>query len=304
MGMKVDILSEVKEALANNKPVVALESTIISHGMPYPDNVKTALNAEALIREQGAVPATIAMLSGRVSVGLTADQIEYLGKTEGVVKLSRRDFPYAAANRLDGATTVAGTMIAAHAAGISVFATGGIGGVHRGAEKTMDISADLIEFSRTPVMVVTAGAKAILDLPATMEYLETQGVPVAGFQTDDLPAFYSRFSGVEVPFRVDSPEEAAAMFAQQREFGFSQGMVLANPIPKKDEFPREEVDRYIDQAIREMEEKGIHGKEVTPYLLARIVELTEGKSLSVNIKLYENNILLAAKTAIALCARG
>ncbi len=302
--MKVDILSEVKEALANNKPVVALESTIISHGMPYPDNVKTALNAEALIREQGAVPATIAMLSGRVSVGLTADQIEYLGKTEGVVKLSRRDFPYAAANRLDGATTVAGTMIAAHAAGISVFATGGIGGVHRGAEKTMDISADLIEFSRTPVMVVTAGAKAILDLPATMEYLETQGVPVAGFQTDDLPAFYSRFSGVEVPFRVDSPEEAAAMFAQQREFGFSQGMVLANPIPKKDEFPREEVDRYIDQAIREMEEKGIHGKEVTPYLLARIVELTEGKSLSVNIKLYENNILLAAKTAIALCARG
>ena len=301
MNRYLDIAPEVQEALANGKPVVALESTIISHGMPYPQNVETALQVEKIIRENGAVPATIAVIGGRMKAGLTAEEIDYLGKTgAGVAKASRRDLPVLVALGRDGATTVTTTMMIAHMAGISVFATGGIGGVHRGAETTMDISADLEELAQTPVMVVCAGAKSILDLGLTLEYLETKGVPVIGYGTEELPAFYTRKSGFGVDYRVDSPEELAAMFAAQRDLGFKGGMLVTNPIPEEYAMPKDVIDAAIEQALRECKEQGVHGKETTPFLLARVVELTGGDSLESNIQLVLNNARVAARTAAAL----
>ena len=301
MNKYLDISPEVKAALDEGRPVVALESTIISHGMPYPKNVETALLVEQTIRDNGAVPATIAVIGGRLKAGLSHEEIEYLGKTgRGVAKASRRDLPALVARGADGATTVTTTMIIAHMAGINVFATGGIGGVHRGAEVTMDISADLEELAQTPVMVVCAGAKSILDLGLTLEYLETKGVPVIGYGTDELPAFYTRKSGFGVDYRVDSPEELAAMFRAQRELNYKGGMLVTNPIPEQYAMDKEVIDAAIDQAIAESKAQGIHGKETTPFLLARVVELTGGDSLESNIKLVLNNATVAAKTAAEL----
>ena len=294
----LDISPEVAEALKNNKPVVALESTIISHGMPYPQNVETALNVERIIRENGAVPATIAIIGGRLKAGLTAEEIEYFGKKgQAIAKASRRDLAVLCARGEDGATTVTTTMIIAHMAGIKIFATGGIGGVHRGAETTMDISADLEELGQTPVMVVCAGAKSILDLGLTLEYLETKGVPVIGYGTKELPAFYARESGFGVDYRIDTAEELAKAFKTQNDLGFQAGMLVANPIPEQYAMPLETITAAIDQAIAESVEKGIHGKETTPFLLARVAELTGGNSLASNIQLVYNNARLAAMTA-------
>ena len=302
MNKYLDISPEVKQALADGKPVVALESTIISHGMPYPKNVETALLVEKTIRENGAVPATIAIIGGRLKAGLSPEEIEYLGKSgRRVAKASRRDLAAIVARGADGATTVTTTMIIAHMAGISVFATGGIGGVHRGAETTMDISADLEELAGTPVMVVCAGAKSILDLGLTLEYLETKGVPVIGYGTDELPAFYTRSSGFGVDYRVDSPAELAAMFKAQQELGMKGGMLVTNPIPEQYAMDKAVIDAAIDQAIAESVEKGIHGKETTPFLLARVVELTGGDSLESNIQLVLNNAVVASRTAAELC---
>lgn len=298
MNQYLDISPEVAEALAAGKPVVALESTIISHGMPYPRNVETALLVEQTIRENGAVPATIAIIGGRLKAGLSKDEIEYLGKAgTKVAKASRRDIAALVARKADGATTVTTTMMIAHMAGISIFATGGIGGVHRGAEVTMDISADLEELGNTPVMVVCAGAKSILDLGLTLEYLETKGVPVIGYGTDELPAFYTRHSGFGVDYRADSPEELAAMFKAQRELGLKGGMLVTNPIPEEYSMDKAVIDAAIDQAIKEAAENGIKGKQTTPFLLAKVVELTGGDSLDSNIALVLNNARLAAKTA-------
>ena len=301
MNKYLDISPEVKAALEAGKPVVALESTIISHGMPYPKNVETALLVEQTLRDNGAVPATIAVIGGRLKAGLSKEEIEYLGKTgRGVAKASRRDLPALVARGADGATTGTTTMIIAHMAGIQVFATGGIGGVHRGAETTMDISADLEELAQTPVMVVCAGAKSILDLGLTLEYLETKGVPVIGYGTEELPAFYTRKSGFGVDYRVDSPEELAAMFAAQRDLGYKGGMLVTNPIPEEYAMPKDVIDAAIEQALRECKEQGVHGKETTPFLLARVVELTGGDSLESNIQLVLNNARVAARTAAAL----
>ena len=301
MNKYLDISPEVKAALEAGKPVVALESTIISHGMPYPKNVETALLVEQTLRDNGAVPATIAVIGGRLKAGLSKEEIEYLGKTgRGVAKASRRDLPALVARGADGATTVTTTMIIAHMAGIQVFATGGIGGVHRGAETTMDISADLEELAQTPVMVVCAGAKSILDLGLTLEYLETKGVPVIGYGTEELPAFYTRKSGFGVDYRVDSPEELAAMFAAQRDLGYKGGMLVTNPNPEEYAMPKDVIDAAIEQALRECKEQGVHGKETTPFLLARVVELTGGDSLESNIQLVLNNARVAARTAAAL----
>lgn len=298
MNKYLDISPEVAEALNSGKPVVALESTIISHGMPYPRNVETALLVEQTIRENGAVPATIAIIGGRLKAGLSKDEIEYLGKSgRNVAKTSRRDIAALVARKADGATTVTTTMMIAHMAGISIFATGGIGGVHRGAEVTMDISADLEELGNTPVMVVCAGAKSILDLGLTLEYLETKGVPVIGYGTDELPAFYTRHSGFGVDYRANSPEELAAMFKAQRDLGLKGGMLVTNPIPEEYSMDKAVIDAAIDQAIKEASEKGIKGKETTPFLLAKVVELTGGDSLDSNIALVLNNARLAAKTA-------
>ena len=302
MNQYLDISPEVKEALAAGKPVVALESTIISHGMPYPKNVETALLVEQTIRDNGATPATIAVIGGRLKAGLSHEEIEYLGKTgRGVAKASRRDLPALVARGADGATTVATTMIIAHMAGINIFATGGIGGVHRGAEVTMDISADLEELAQTPVMVVCAGAKSILDLGLTLEYLETKGVPVVGYGTEELPAFYTRESGFGVDYRVDTPEELAAMFRAQRDLGYKGGMLVTNPIPAEYAMDKTVIDTAIEQALSDAKAAGIHGKETTPVLLARVVELTGGDSLESNIKLVLNNAKVAAQTARALC---
>ncbi len=302
MNKYLDIAPEVAEALASGKPVVALESTIISHGMPYPKNVETALLVEQTIRDNGAVPATIAIIGGRLKAGLSHEEIEYLGKSgRNVAKASRRDLAALVAAGKDGATTVTTTMIIAHMAGISVFATGGIGGVHRGAETTMDISADLEELASTPVMVVCAGAKSILDLGLTLEYLETKGVPVIGYGTDELPAFYTRHSGFGVDYRADSPEQLAGMFKAQKELGMKGGMLVTNPIPEQYAMDKAVIDAAIDQAMKESREQGIHGKETTPFLLAKVVELTGGDSLESNIKLVLNNAALAAKTAAELC---
>ena len=301
MNKYLDISPEVRKALDEGRPVVALESTIISHGMPYPRNVETALMVEQTIRDNGAVPATIAIIGGRLKAGLSPEEIEYLGKTgRGIAKASRRDLPALVARGADGATTVTTTMIIAHMAGISIFATGGIGGVHRGAETTMDISADLEELAQTPVMVVCAGAKSILDLGLTLEYLETKGVPVIGYGTDELPAFYTRKSGFGVDYRVDSPEQLAAMFRAQRELEFRGGMLVTNPIPEEYSMDKAVIDRAIEQALAECREQGVHGKETTPFLLARVKDLTGGNSLESNIQLVYNNARLAAKTACAL----
>ena len=298
----LDVNPEVAAAVAAGKPVVALESTIISHGMPYPQNVETALNVEKVIRENGAVPATIAILGGRLKAGLTPEEIEYLGKTgQAVTKASRRDLPVIVAKGMDGATTVTTTMMIAHMAGIKIFATGGIGGVHRGAETTMDISADLEELANTPVMVVCAGAKSILDLGLTLEYLETHGVPVLGYGTKELPAFYTRRSGFEVDYRVDSPEELAKIFKVQRDLGLKGGMLVTNPIPEEYAMDFDVINRAIDEAIADSVRDGIHGKATTPYLLAKVKDLTGGDSLASNIQLVYNNARLAAKTACEYC---
>ena len=302
MNKYLDISPEVQKALAEGKPVVALESTIISHGMPYPKNVETAMLVEKTIRDNGAVPATIAIIGGRLKAGLSPEEIEYLGKSgRKVAKVSRRDLAAIVARGADGATTVTTTMIIAHMAGIKVFATGGIGGVHRGAETTMDISADLEELASTPVMVVCAGAKSILDLGLTLEYLETKGVPVIGYGTDELPAFYTRRSGFGVDYRVDTPAQLAAMFKAQQELGMKGGMLITNPIPEQYAMDKEVIDAAIDQAVKESKEQGIHGKETTPFLLARVVELTGGDSLESNIQLVLNNAIVASKTAAELC---
>ena len=302
MNPYLSISPEVQEALKAGKPVVALESTIISHGMPYPQNVETALKVEQTIRENGAVPATIAVIGGQLKAGCTPEEIEYLGKKgQAVIKASRRDLPVLIARKADGATTVTTTMIIAAMAGIRVFATGGIGGVHRGAQQTFDISADLEELAQTPVMVVCAGAKSILDLGLTLEYLETKGVPVIGFGTEELPAFYTRHSGFKVDYRIDTPEELAAAFKAKTDCGLKGGMLVTNPIPEEFSMPKEVIDKAIDQALREMDEAGIHGKQCTPFLLAKVKDLTGGESLASNIQLVLNNARLAAKTAKALC---
>lgn len=301
MNKYLDISAEVSEALASGKPVVALESTIISHGMPYPKNVETALEVEKIIRENGAIPATIAIIGGRLKAGLSAEEIEYFGKKGAeIAKASRRDLPVLIARGQDGACTVTTTMMIAHMAGISVFATGGIGGVHRGAETTMDISADLEELGQTPVMVICAGAKSILDLGLTLEYLETKGVPVIGYGTEELPAFYTRKSGFGVDYRLDTPKELAAAFHAKQEMGLKGGMLVANPIPEEYAMDTDTINKAIDQAVAESREQGIHGKATTPFLLARVKDLTGGDSLESNIQLVFNNARVAAKTAVEL----
>ncbi|MBQ6116014.1 MAG: pseudouridine-5'-phosphate glycosidase [Oscillospiraceae bacterium] len=303
MNKYLDIAPEVAEALGEGRPVVALESTIISHGMPYPQNVETALNVEKILRENGAVPATIAIIGGRLKAGLTAEEIDYLGRTgSGVTKASRRDVPVLVAKKMDGATTVTTTMMIAAMAGIEIFATGGIGGVHRGAETTMDISADLEELAQTPVMVICAGAKSILDLGLTLEYLETKGVTVIGYGTKELPAFYTSRSGFGVDYELDTPEELAEAFHVKRELGLKGGMLVTNPIPEQYAMAPEVINAAIDQAVAESVEQGIRGKAATPFLLARVKELTGGDSLDSNIQLVYNNARLAAKTACALAA--
>ena len=298
MNSYLDLNDEVREALETGKPVVALESTIISHGMPYPKNVQTAVSVENVIRENGAVPATIAIINGRLKVGLSPEQLEYFGKKgTAITKVSRRDIPMIVARKEDGATTVAATMMIAAMAGIQIFATGGIGGVHREAQMTMDISADLDEFVKTPVLVVCAGAKAILDLKLTMEYLETRGIPVFCYQTDELPAFYTRKSGIPAPFRADSPEEIAAIWNTKNELGIQGGFIVANPIPEEFSMPHARINAAIDQAIEEMKKLGISGKETTPYLLDKVQKLTGGDSLESNIRLVLNNAALAARIA-------
>ena len=296
----LDINPEVKEALEEGKAVVALESTIISHGMPYPKNVETALQVERIIRENGAIPATIAIIKGKLKVGLTPEEIEYLGKSGEVIKASRRDIPFAVAKGLDGATTVASTMIIANLAGIRVFATGGIGGVHRGAQETFDISADLQELAQTNVAVVCAGAKSILDIGLTLEYLETHGVPVVGFGTEELPAFYTSKSGFGVDYRVDTPLELASALKAKWDLGLKGGAVIANPISEEYEMDPEVINKAIDSAIKEAEEKQIKGKASTPFLLAKVKELTAGASLDSNIQLVFNNAKVGAQIAVEL----
>ena len=301
MNKYLEVSKEVQEALAAGKPVVALESTIISHGMPYPQNVETALNVEKIIRENGAVPATIAIVGGKLKAGLTKDEIEYLGKKgTDVIKASRRDLPVLAARGDDGATTVATTMIIAAMAGIRVFATGGVGGVHRGAEVTMDISADLEELAQTPVLVVCAGAKSILDLGLTLEYLETKGVPVIGYGTDELPAFYTRKSGFGVDYRLDTPDEVAAAFRAKLDMGLKGGMLVTNPIPEEYSMDSAVINKAIDEAVNEANRLGIKGKQTTPFLLAKIKDITGGDSLASNIRLVYNNAALAAQVAARL----
>ena len=297
----LSVTPEIQEAIDAGKPVVALESTILSHGMPYPQNVEFAHKVEEIVRAEGAVPATTAIMGGKLKVGLNAEELLVMCKAEGVGKVSRRDVAVYLATGMTGATTVATTMIIASMAGIRFFATGGIGGVHRGAETTMDISADLEELAQTPVMVVCAGAKAILDLGLTLEYLETKGVPVLGYGTDELPAFYTRESGLGVDARVDTPEDLAAIFQAQRDLGLKTGMLVTNPIPQQYAMDKAVIDKAIDQALAESHEQGIHGKETTPFLLARVAELTGGDSLESNIQLVLNNARVAAKTAVALC---
>lgn len=298
----LDVNPEVAAAIKEGKPVVALESTIISHGMPYPQNVETALNVEKVIRENGAVPATIAIIGGRLKAGLTADEIEYFGKKGlDITKASRRDIAAIVSRGMDGATTVTTTMMIAHMAGINIFATGGIGGVHRGAETTMDISADLEELAQTPVMVVCAGAKAILDLGLTLEYLETKGVPVIGYQTDELPAFYTRKSGFGVDYRMDTPEELAKLLITQQAMPNAGGVLVTNPIPEQYSMDHDVINKAIDEAVADSVRDGIHGKETTPYLLAKVKEITGGDSLDSNIQLVYNNARLAALTAVEYC---
>ena len=303
MSDLVCVSPEVQDALQAHRPVVAFESTIISHGMPYPRNRDTALEAEGAARAAGVVPATVALLDGRIRVGLTREEIERLATEKGVLKVSRRDLAWALAGRRAGATTVSATMLAAARAGIDVFATGGIGGVHRGSVETSDISADLTELSQTSVCVVSAGAKAILDIPRTLEVLETLGVPVACWGTAEFPAFYSRSSGSPAPLRVDSAEEVAGMLAAQRELGLTQGILVAVPVPAEQEIPREKVEGWIEKALREVERNGVRGKAVTPFLLSRLGELSGGASLETNVALFHNNVRHGCLIAAACAAR-
>lgn len=298
------IREDIRIAIEKGQPVVALESTIISHGMPYPQNLKTALECESIIERHGAIPATTAILDGTIKIGLTPDEIERIAKGEETVeKASRRDIPYLLAMEKNGALTVAATMIAANLAGIRLFATGGIGGVHRGAEHTFDVSADLEELASTDVCVVSAGIKSILDLPKTMEVLETKGVPVIGYKTDYLPEFYTRGNEIRVPMRLDSPSGIADLLKQKWELGLSGGVMVANPIPEKNAYPKKTIDKAIHKALVDMENDGIGGKEQTPYLLGRIKEITGGESLRANISLVYNNCELAARIACAFAER-
>ena len=291
---------EVAAARAAGKPIVALESTIITHGMPYPENVSTALDVEAIIRVEGACPATIAILDGVINVGLTTEQVEELAQRDDIMKLSRADLSYALVAGKSGSTTVAATMICASLAGIATFATGGIGGVHRGAEESFDISADLQELAKTPVMVISAGVKALLDIPKTLEVLETLGVPVVGVGTDEFPAFWSRESGFACPLRLDAPKDIASLYTMRKALGLEGGMIVANPVPEADEIPRNEMETFILEAISEANRRSVSGKEVTPFVLSRIKDLTEGDSLVTNIALVKNNARLAARIAKAL----
>ncbi|NDI34403.1 pseudouridine-5'-phosphate glycosidase [Chengkuizengella sediminis] len=298
----IEYSQEVLEAKNNNKPVVALESTIISHGMPYPQNVETAKTVEQIIRDNGAVPATIAIINGKIKIGLTEDEIEFLAKSDEIEKASRRDLPYLLMKKKHGATTVAATMICANLANVEVFVTGGIGGVHREAETTMDISADLQELAKTNVAVVCAGAKSILDIGLTLEYLETYGVPVLGYETKTLPAFYSRSSAFEVDYQVNSTSEVAEMIDTKWGLGLDGGVVIANPVPKEDELSPEFMNQIINQALSEAKENNISGKETTPFLLDKVKELTKGQSLVTNIALVENNANVGAQIAVQLHA--
>jgi len=293
----LDFKKEVKEALEEGKPVVALESTIIAHGMPYPENLKVARGVENIIREYGVVPATIAVIEGKIKIGLSREEMEFLATSQKVLKASRRDLSIVIAKKLTASTTVAATMVAAHLAGIRIFVTGGIGGVHRGAEKTFDVSADLQELARTPVAVVCAGAKVILDLPLTLEYLETMGVPVIGFKTDEFPAFYCRESGLKVDYTVDDEAEAAKVIRTKWDLGLKSGIVIANPIPEREALSRGYVNRIVNKAILEAAKKEIKGKKLTPYLLSRINELSGGKSLKANTALIKSNAQVGAKIA-------
>ena len=298
---KMKINSIVLEALKNNKPVVALESTIISHGMPYPKNVETALRVEQVIKDHGAIPATIGIIDGEPIVGMTPEEIELFGKTKGIAKASRRDLPVIYAKKMWAATTVASTMIIANQAGIEVFVTGGIGGVHRGAQETMDISADLQELAKTNVTVICAGAKAILDLPLTLEYLETMGVPVLGYKTKELPAFYTAHSGLNVDYQIDSAEEAAKIIVEKRNNKLLGGILITNPIPEEYAMDSDVINNAINKALAMADEQGIKGKEITPFLLKNIVELTGGDSLESNIQLVLNNAALGAEISKEVC---
>jgi pseudouridine-5'-phosphate glycosidase len=300
VGRFLDVAPEVRSALEQGRAIVALESTIITHGMPHPQNVATAREVEAVVRANGAVPATIAILGGRIKIGLSGEELDMLGTMSDVMKLSRADLPYAVTAKRHGSTTVAATMICAHLAGVRVFATGGIGGVHQGVESTMDISADLDELARTPVAVVCAGAKAILDLPRTLEYLETRGVPVVGYQTDHFPAFWSRKSELPAPIRLDTPEAIADLIRAKEALGLGGGILVANPVPSSDEIPAEEMKGFIDEAIAEAGRRGVVGKAVTPFLLSFLFESTGGRSLATNIALVKNNAALAARLAASV----
>lgn len=300
MKQYLSFSEEVKAAQEKGLPIVALESTIISHGMPYPQNVITAREVEQIIRDNGAVPATIAILDGKIKIGLSDDELEVLGNSPDVAKTSRRDLAYLLATKQKGATTVAATMICAELAGIEMFVTGGIGGVHRGAETTMDISADLEELAQTNVAVVCAGAKSILDIGLTLEYLETKGVPVIGYETDLVPAFYTRESDFSVNFRADNPETVAEMLRTKWDLGLTGGAVIANPIPEADAMDHDFITNIIETALQEAKENGINGKQVTPFLLGKVKELTEGKSLVANIALVKYNAVVGSKIAVAL----
>lgn len=297
----LDISSEVLNALRSYNPIVALESTIISHGMPYPDNIATALELEKIVRDNGATPATIAIINGRIKIGLNREELETLAKSKDVIKVSRRDIPSIIALGKNGATTVASTMIFAQLAGINVFATGGIGGVHRGAELTFDVSADLTELAQTNVAVVCAGVKSILDIGKTLEKLETLGVPVLGYKAEEFPSFYTRKSGFNVDYKFETPTECAMMLKTKWDLNLDGGVVVANPIPQEYEANQEVIDKAIDQAIQEAEKNNVKGKEVTPFLLAKVKELTGGESLDANIALVRNNAALAAQIAAEYC---
>jgi pseudouridine-5'-phosphate glycosidase len=294
----LDIHPEVKEALESGKPVVALESTIISHGMPYPQNVETGRNVEQIVRDNGAVPATIGIIEGRIKVGLTEEELEFMGKEKNIIKASRRDLPVIVSKGLNGATTVASTMICANMAGIRVFVTGGIGGVHRGAQETFDISADLMELASTNVAVICAGAKSILDIGLTLEYLETHGVPVLGYQTEDFPAFYTRTSGYKVDYKMDSPLEVASALKSKWDMDLKGGVVIGNPIPEEYAMDEKIITDAIEDAVKEAAETGIKGKESTPFLLGKIKEITKGTSLDSNIQLVYNNAVVGTKIAV------
>lgn len=303
MNEYVTYTDEVRDALATGKPIVALETTIISHGMPYPQNIEMARQVEAIIRAEGAVPATIGIMGGKVKIGLNEQELEAFATNKQVDKVSRRDFAYMLTSGRIGATTVSATMIGAALAGIKVFATGGIGGVHREGETTMDVSADLTELAHTNVAVVCAGAKSILDIGRTLEYLETHGVPVVGYKTDEFPSFYARESGFGVDFRLDEPARVADMLHTKWALGLAGGAIIANPVPAESAMKQEEIEGYIQQALDEAKEQRITGKKVTPFLLARIKELTDGRSLATNIALVYNNAKVAAQIAVALAAK-